>query len=44
MKKAIGLVLVASVGVMAAGFGASPTQSAASGTFTTIDESHGISF
>ncbi|WP_028963502.1 ABC transporter substrate-binding protein [Sulfobacillus thermosulfidooxidans] len=42
MKKAIGMVLVASIGVMAAGCGASPTQSAASGTFTTIDESHGI--
>lgn len=27
---------------MAAGCGASPTQSTASGTFTTIDESHGI--
>jgi peptide/nickel transport system substrate-binding protein len=42
LKKAISLALVASLGIMAAGCGASTTHSATSTTFTTIDESHGI--
>ncbi len=42
MKKAIPLALVASLGVLAAGCGASQAHSAISKTFTTIDEAHGI--
>ncbi|WP_430626468.1 ABC transporter substrate-binding protein [Sulfobacillus thermotolerans] len=42
MKKVLPLALIASLGVLAAGCGASPTHSAAAQTFTTIDEAHGI--
>ncbi len=42
MKKVLSLALVASLGIMAAGCGASTTHSASSKTFTTIDEDHGI--
>ena len=42
MKKLSKLALVASIGVLAAGCGASPTKSASSSTFTTIDEFHPI--